>query len=357
MDKQLYRVIIETLPYALLVLDGQLHIVLCNSSGAALLAQWALAMGDHQSSPLLTHPDLRHQARAVLQNGGTKLVDLYLDRAQGSPTVLRAMLTALRTEGRGNPRCLLLLEDISVRMQLEEQLVQSEKLAAMGLLAQSMAHELGNPLSAMTFTLQYVRERLEQTGHPPLTEAIDTLIESVKQMHALLLDLSGFTGTQRPRFEATDLRRALSQVLALIQHEAEQHNIHLYRQFDEHLPACQVDAREIKQLLLNLVKNAMEAMPTGGRLSVTLGLVPQVTPDSEEAIRIEISDTGAGMNDSEVGSIFRPFYSTKPKGTGLGLPFCRRVADEHGGEITVSTQLGVGSTFIVTLPVRKSEDL
>ena len=355
MDKQLYSVILETLPHALLVLDRHLHIVLCNGSCAGLLAQWAHAVGDNEPSPFLTNPDLQRQTRAVLQHGGTKLVELYVDNAQGSPTVFRAVLTALPTARRDNPLCLLLLEDISARVQLEEQLVESEKLAAMGILAQSMAHELGNPLSVMTSTLQYVRERLEQSGSPPLTEAIDTLMESVKQMHALLLDLSGFTGTQRPRFEATDLRRALSQVLALIQHEAAQHNIQLCRQFAEHLPECQVDAREDKQLCLNLLKNAIEAMPAGGQLSVTLDLVPKGALESEEAIRIEITDTGAGMSDSEVRSIFRPFYSTKPKGTGLGLPFCRRVVEEHGGEIMVRTQLGEGSTFVVTLPVRQSE--
>jgi signal transduction histidine kinase len=118
-----------------------------------------------------------------------------------------------------------------------------------------------------------------------------------------------------------------------------------------------VDTREIKQLFLNLLKNAIEAMPGGGRLSVTVGLVPQATPESAAAIRLEIADTGVGMSDSEMRSIFRPFYSTKPKGTGLGLPFCRRVAEEHGGEITVSTQFGQGSTFIVILPVRQSEGI
>jgi len=212
MDEQLYRVILGTLPHTLLVLDRQLHIVLCNRSCAGLMAQWAHAEGDPQPSPFLTHPDLQRQARAVLQHGGTKLVELYLNSTTGSPTVLRAVLTALPTARRDNPFCLLLLEDISARVQLEEQLVESEKLAAMGILAQSMAHELGNPLSVMTATLQYVRARLEQTGSPPLTEAIDTLMDSVNQLHALLLDLSGFTGTHRPRFEATDLRRAPARV-------------------------------------------------------------------------------------------------------------------------------------------------
>jgi signal transduction histidine kinase len=225
----------------------------------------------------------------------------------------------------------------------------------MGLLAQSMAHELGNPLSIMASSLQYVRDQLGQTGHAALTATMDVIMESVTQMHELLLDLSGFPSPHRRHFVATDLRRALSHMLALIQREAEQRHIQLCCRFDGCLPLCQVDAREVKQLVLNLVKNALEAMPGGGTLAVTMALVPPAVPQGERAIRIEIADTGVGMTDSEVRAIFRPFYSTKPKGTGLGLPFCRRVAEEHGGEITVRTQVGVGSTFVVTLPVRQSE--
>ena len=357
MDEQLYRALLDALPYTLLVLNRQLHIVLCNRSRAGVLGQAAPGAGDDTLSMLLAHRDLATQARVVLQDGGTKVVEIYLDSAQGTSTVVRAVLTALQFEAGAPPLCLLLLEDASERVRLEEQLVQSEKLAAMGLLAQSMAHELGNPLSIMTSTLQYVRDQLGQTGQTTLTSSMDVIMESVNQMRELLLDLSGFTGAQRPRFAATDLRRALSQVLALIQREAEQHNIQIVRHFDDHLPECEVDTREIKQLFLNLVKNAIEAMPGGGRLSVTMGLVPPATPASAAAVRLAIADTGVGMSDSEMRSIFRPFYSTKPKGTGLGLPFCRRVAEEHGGEITVSTQFGQGSTFAVILPVRQSEEI
>jgi len=355
MDEQLYRAIIDTLPYALLVLNGQWQIVLCSRSCEGFLGQSVHAEGGDNLSALLARRDLQTQVRAVLENGGTKVVELYLDSTQGSPTVLRAVATALWPVAGAPPYCLLLLEDISERVWLEEQLVQSEKLTAMGLLAQSVAHELGNPLSIMTSMLQYMRDRLGQTESPALADAIDIIMDSVNQMHTLLLDLSGFTGAPRPRFEATDLRRALSQVLALIQREAEQRHIQLSRQFDQPLPACQVDAREVKQLFLNLLKNALEAMPGGGKLSVTMSLVPQAAPDGEEKIRIEIADTGPGISDSEVRSIFRPFYSTKPKGTGLGLPFCRRVVEDHGGEITVDSRWGVGSTFSVTLPVRQSE--
>ena len=103
-------------------------------------------------------------------------------------------------------------------------------------------------------------------------------------------------------------------------------------------------------MLLNLCKNAIEAMPDGGELSIKMSTV---SLNGEDAVRIKISDTGVGISETDLRFIFRSFYSTKPGSTGLGLPFCRHVAEEHGGEITVDSRFGGGSTFMVTLPVKQ----
>ncbi|TES86019.1 PAS domain S-box protein, partial [Candidatus Aerophobetes bacterium] len=239
-------------------------------------------------------------------------------------------------------------QDITEHKEAEKQSLQSEKLAGIGLLASSIAHELGNPLSIMSSTLQYIRDALLNRGNRQLIEAIDTTVDSIGEMHELLGNLSGFTGSQRPHFESTDLRRILSRILSFIHKEAEIHKIKAYHLFDENLPNCQVDPGEIKQLFLNLFKNAIEAMPNGGELHVRMHLL-----DSKDAVRIEVSDTGHGISETDLRSIFRPFYSTKSDGTGLGLSFCRHVVEEHGGEITVKSDLGKGSTFSVILPLRQ----
>jgi len=240
--------------------------------------------------------------------------------------------------------------DITERKRAEEQLLQSEKLGGMGLLAGSIAHELGNPLSIMSSTLQYVQDALLNTGNRQLIEGIDMIMDSIKQMHELLRSLSEFSRPRRPHFESTDLRRILSRVLSFIQKEAETHKIKVRHQFDENLPNCQVDPGEIKQLFLNLFKNAIEAMPDGGELRVRMYLL-----DSKDVVCIEVSDTGPGISETDLRSIFRPFYSTKPGGTGLGLSFCRHVVEEHGGEITVKSELSKGSIFSIILPVRQKE--
>jgi len=356
MEKQFHKNIIDCLPYALLVLDEELRVIALNRSCEILLSRTEKETLGSGLSEIIPHRELRSQAVAVLQYGGAKLVEIHLD--DGNHMVLRTTVTALGvTDERGRALCLVTLEDMSERAQLEGQLIQSEKLAGMGLLASTIAHELGNPLSIMNSTLQYIRDTIlnaenQKQKATDTVEAIEIIMDSVGEMHKLLRILSGFTGSQRPHFEPTDLRQALSQMLAFIHKEAEAHKIKVSHKFNADLPDCEVDLREVKQLFLNLLKNAIEAMSDGGKLHVRMRLA-----ESKDAIRIDISDTGHGISEIELRSVFRPFYSTKPDGTGLGLPFCRRVVEEHGGEIRAKSELGKGSVFSVTLPIRQAGDI
>jgi signal transduction histidine kinase len=349
MNTPLYKQILNTLPHTLFVLDKELKVVLCNQSGEALLKKTTQQMLGQNLSEVIPHTMLQIQAEAVLKDGRTKSVEIHLNTFP--PKVLKATITALIGAGPGRSNfCLITLEDISQHSYLEEQLVQSEKLAGMGLLAQSVAHELGNPLTIMSSTLQYIRDVLLRLKSPQLTEAVETIMDSLKQMDELLRSLSEFTSSQRPRFESTNLPRLLSQMLGFIYKEAETRNIQISHQFDDNLPDCSVNSREMRQMFLNLLKNAIEAMDDGGQLNVKMYLLK-----GKDEVCIEISDTGKGISEAEMRSIFRAFYSTKPGGTGLGLPFCRRVMDEHGGEIRVNSELGKGSTFSVILPIRQKE--
>jgi len=358
MSRPLYKVILDVLPHAILLLDGGLRVVMCNRSSESLLLKTVEEMVGKQLSEVIPHKDLQNQARIVLQNreAGRKLLELHLDIEKESSKILRATITALHMEDVESPLCLITLEDITQQMQLEEQLVQSEKLAGMGLLARSIAHEVGNPLSIMASTLQYMQDTLLGTGNQNLSEAIETIMDNIHQMHVLLRSLSDFTGSKQPQFELCSLGHILSQLLTFVSKEAEVHNISIHQEFNESIPNCQIDSREIKQLFLNLFKNAIEAMPQGGKLRIKMHLVPKDSPGNEDRVFVEISDTGMGISESELHYIFRPFYSTKHKGTGLGLSFCRRVVEEHGGEIRVKSRVGKGTTFIVTLPIRQRKE-
>jgi len=226
----------------------------------------------------------------------------------------------------------------------------------MGLLAGSIAHEVGNPLSIMASTLQYIRSVLSDSGNQNIREGIKTIMDNVHQMHVLLRSLSDFTGSKRPQFESCNLQHVLSQLLTFISREAETHHVSIQQEFDNNISSCEVDRREMRQAFLNVLKNAIEAMPQGGKLGVKMHPAPKDSPGNEDKVLVEISDTGMGISETEMQYVFRPFYSTKPKGTGLGLCFCRRVVEEHGGEISLKSRVGEGTTFMVALPVRQGKE-
>jgi len=358
MNNYLYKNIINSLPYALLILDKELKVAECNRGYETLFSKVRKETIGRDLSAIIPHKELRTQVLTVLQNGGTKLVELHIE--DDHPKVLRAIVTAINIPERSNgDLCLVSLEDISKRVELESQLVQSEKLAAMGVLASTIAHELGNPLSIMNATLQYIKNVLLDSEDQDLKKAVQRLdiikpieivMDSVGQMHELLRILSGFTGNQVPRFKPTNICQILSNMLTFIYREAEVHNIKISHSFDSNLPECEADQREIKQLFLNLFKNAMEAMPSGGILNVESHLA-----ETKDAIYISISDTGQGLSEYELRMIFKPFYSTKQDGTGLGLSFCRGVVEKHGGEISASSELGRGTIFNILLPILHEE--
>jgi len=181
-------------------------------------------------------------------------------------------------------------------------------------------------------------------------------MDNLRRMHVLLRSLADFTGSKRPQFELCNLKQILSQLLAFIGQEAKIHNISIHREFDKNVPQCQVDNREIKQLFLNLLKNAIEAMPQGGKLRLKIRYLPQDSTKNKDRVLVRVSDTGIGISQPDLQYIFRPFYSTKPKGTGLGLCFCQRVTEEHGGEISVRSQVGKGTSFTAILPLRQKRE-
>jgi two-component system sensor histidine kinase HydH len=256
--------------------------------------------------------------------------------------------------GPGSPFRLLLFEDVSERVILEDQLAQTEKIFGMGQLAAGIAHELANPLSSMSSNLQYVWEKLEGGGDRSLISAIEVTLEHVDQMRRLLHTLLDFTGQHRPHYAATDVQDLIRRKLAFVAKEAEKRRVEVSVSFAPSLAPCQLDARSVGQVLLNLLKNSFEAMPNGGRLSIRTR-AGYSAPCGGDAAVIEIEDTGEGIEEAELRRVFRPLYSTKPKGTGLGLPFCRQVVEEHGGEIRLTSQKGSGTTVTLLFPLRQED--
>jgi len=234
--------------------------------------------------------------------------------------------------------------DITERRALEQQLAERERLATIGTVASVFAHEVGNPLNNMAIVGRVLAKRLEAADADTDTmESMSLLLGEIRRLGALLHDFRDFGRRQRLELEETDLRALVDEVLRLHVESQQGPAIAVKRLFPEELPSIAGSRSKLKQVLINLCKNAVEAMPDGGALSVVASL-------TEDAVVIEISDTGTGIPDGV--DVFQPFESTKEHGTGLGLPIARQIVMAHGGDLDCSSVRGEGTTFTLTLPRR-----
>lgn len=354
----------ECLPQAALLLDRSLRVGMANQAACDLFQLAPAALVGLSITDLVPH---QHVAKMILDFGQetVKVIEIHPSPEQEIHLATILKITVVRLPGDRAPESvptgrpcgafrLLLLDDVTEKARTEEQLVQAEQLVAMGQLASGIAHELANPLSSVSSNLQYVWEKLKESGDSSLTGAIEVTLDHVDEMRHLLRSLLDFTVQHRPHYQATDVHDLIRQKLAFIDREAEEQGVEVAVSFAPALTPCHLDVRTVRQALLNILKNALEAMPHGGKLSVRTRM-GHSAPCGGEVVLIEIEDTGAGIEEAELRKVFRPLYSTKPRSTGLGLPFCRQVVEEHGGEMHLASQKGGGTTVTLLFPVQQED--
>lgn len=241
----------------------------------------------------------------------------------------------------------------------QARLIQSAKLAATGRLAASIAHEINNPLQAVQSCVYLLSESVPVDD--PNRSYLDTAVEELERMARIVGRMVEFYRPARANREPTDANRLLEGVLKLTRKRIQEGNVRLHTDLDPRLPEITATADHIKQVFLNVVLNALDAMPNGGDLTVSSRLV--VVPDGASLsvadmqwAEFRFSDTGVGIEAEDLPRIFDPFFTSKPKGTGLGLSVSYDIVERHGGAIEVESEPGKGATLIVRLPVRTRPD-
>ncbi|MGD8623736.1 MAG: GAF domain-containing protein [Anaerolineae bacterium] len=241
-----------------------------------------------------------------------------------------------------------LYRDLQDRMvdlhEAQSQLVQSAKMAAVGQLAAGVAHELNNPLTSV---LGFA-ELLMWQANPgdPDWEDLNAIAEEARRARNIVRSLLDFARQSESSPEPSDVNELLAQTLALLRRQLANEDVKLVEQYASDLPSLMLSINGIKQIFLNLVSNALQAMPRGGTLTVTTELLG-------DEVAVRIADTGTGIPEEKLPHIFEPFFTTKPvgQGTGLGLSVSLGIAQDHGGRITVQSRVGEGTVFTVWLPI------
>jgi PAS domain S-box-containing protein len=228
----------------------------------------------------------------------------------------------------------------------QEQLVRSEKLAALGQLAGGVGHELRNPLGAIKNAVYYVRGKVANNElgqkEPRVMEFLNIIDDEINSSNKIINDLLNFSRAGKPAVSPARIGMVIDDAIA---HTPIPENIGLTKKLDTGLPEVEIDTDQIRQVLVNIVMNAVQAMPEGGKLTIAAS-------QRDRFLQVKVTDTGHGIPEEIIGKIFDPLFTTKAKGIGLGLAVCKSIIDRHQGHIEAESEVGKGTTFTIKLPLK-----
>jgi len=270
-------------------------------------------------------------------------IEIIAKTGEGVPIELSSTLI----DYLGLPADLAIVRDIRERKRMEEQRLRLEKLATIGELATMVGHDLRNPLQSIENAAYYLNNELPHlspsTPIPQRTmEMLQVINDSVNYADKIIRDLQDYSATKKPILEKTDINAIITETLSQVKAPE---NVKLITELSQ-LPETNADKDMIKRVFMNLATNGIQAMESRGTLKVS-------TKKTKDCVEVSFKDTGIGMSKENMEKIFTPFFTTKAKGMGMGLPICKRFVESHGGTIQVESEVGKGSTFTVKLPIQQ----
>ncbi len=340
-----YRRLIAFSPYAILVNRGD-RIVFANDQAIKLFG--AVRANEILAKSLLDliHPDhhavFRGRIHELLE--GMPAVPVSEDKIVRLDGVsIDVEVSATRFTDEEGPAILVMLRDVSERKRLQEQLRRTERIAELGTLASGMAHEIGTPMNVILGRAEYLMDRVTEE---PIKKGLQTIVTQVERITKVMNQLLSFARRRTPERRPLDLRKVIEDGVEIFRERLARNQIHVEMDLAGACPLILADADQMSQVLINLIMNAVHAMPDGGTLSV--GLAPE-----KDMVKLTVADTGHGIPHDVVKKVFEPFFTTKEfgKGTGLGLTVVKGIIEEHQGSIAVESEEGKGTTFRVLLPL------
>ena len=327
------------------------HVIVGYNHGAEAIFGYSRAEALGQDLKIIIPPPHKEVHRDYLQR--------YLATRQPRVIGKHVRLTAQRRDGSEFPMSISfsvaevgaqlfftgIIRDISEYQQMEARLVQSERLAAVGNTVTHIAHEIKNPLLIIG---GFARQLQKAAGlEDKDRRKLGVIAEEVRRLEAMVTEMREFVRRPAAQKQPGNLGPLVQDVLHLFEDTLKEHHIQVRWLEETPLPEVPFDAQQLRQVLINLIKNALEAMPQGGEII----LAGQVAGDNVE---LQITDSGQGMPPEVVAHIFEPYFTTKEKGTGLGLAICQNIVQEHGGCLLADSAPGHGSTFTIQLPLKEA---
>ncbi|MFQ5657218.1 MAG: ATP-binding protein [Candidatus Methylomirabilales bacterium] len=349
-SERLTEGIITHMASGLMVSDPSGMITLINPHGAATLRCKANEVLGHKLTDLFPNAGELLEVRG---DSGHQELDLTL---RDGDTIPLGFSNSYLTDARGDREgVIVVIRDLSEIKELQTELRRKDRFAAIGQVVAGVAHEIRNPLFGITSVAQILKREMDFT--PEHRELVEAMLSETRRLNALVSDLLLFGRPSPLEKGPTDLHQLLEASSQLYAGEMHDRSIHLHKAYDPHLPPLLADSDKLKQVILNLLKNALEATPSGGTVTVGTRVHKSEGRGKEDQVEMFVSDTGPGIPPKDQDRIFDLFFTTKPRGAGLGLPICRRIVEDHGGTMTVESQPGQGTTLTVQFPLKSAERL
>jgi two-component system sensor histidine kinase HydH len=340
--------LVARLPLGLVALDEAGRLAAFNRAAEKVLALKAPSVVGRPGAAVLP-PELLRPLEAARQGKDVRGVELTCPRGDGEEIPLDVGASVLRDEEGRSLGQVLLLRDLSEVRALRREVARSQRLAAVGMLAAGVAHEIRNPLSSIKGFATYFRDRYrEEPEDGRIAQILIGEVERLNRVVGQLLEVSRPVTLTRRRLP---LAHAVRKALELVERQLGEKGIRVETHLGGGEISAPVDPDRLNQVLLNLLLNAIEALQPGGLLRVTLE-----AEDGAGEVRIGVQDSGCGIAPEALPRIFDPYFTTRPQGTGLGLAIVHNIVEAHGGRIAVESRVGQGSRFTVCLPSGEGAD-
>lgn len=340
------EMVLDSMDDAVLTADVDHNLVLYNKAAERLLP---LTGRDAYERPLWEAIDDEQIAVFVRESleGQERVVDreFAIEKSSGV-RLIELSITPLVREGHIQGSLVRAI-DATDRRSREARLRRAESLASLTTLAAGLAHEIKNPLGSIGIHMQLLQKSMGEVGKDT-KGFIEVVNEEVDRLNRIVVDFLFAVRPMDTNLIESDLNEIVHELLEFVRFELEEAGIDLIEELDETLPALDLDEKYLKQAILNIVKNAISAMPQGGTLRVT-------SRHEGDVAVLEVVDTGQGIPESIIDKVFEPYFTTKDFGSGIGLTLVYKVVKEHGGEITVRSHEGKGTSFVVALPIPQRE--